>query len=981
MQPGLVSSVFVGRATELSSLVAGFEAAVVGEPVVVLVGGEAGVGKTRLVEEAAVRARAEGARVLTGSCIELGGEGLPLSPVVDVLRSLMRQMPDDELDDVLGPARSELARLLPELEPHSPPNAAPAGAEGNARVLELVFGVIQRLAADRPLMLVIEDLHWADRSTLDLVALLVRALRDARVLLVITFRSDELHRGHALRPLVTGWERVRSVRRIELQRFTREEVAGQLEAILGDHPARSMLDLLYERSEGNAFLIEEILAALQAGARPGELPATLRDVLLARAEQRPAQTLGLLRIAAGAGRSVPHALLAKVAGLDDTSLDAALRDAVEHHLLVIDESGQGYRFRHALSRDAIYSDALPGERVRIHAAYAEALSADPALAGAEGSVAAALALHWSAAHDLPRALEAYVEAGRLAAAFAPAEALRHLEHALELWPSVPNAAERCGIDLVETLRLAGLSAYAAGEPERALALFDEALSELGASSDPERLALVLEARAQALAVLVRSEETFSTLERAAALLPPEPPTVARAVVLNSLARVRGVFANDYEGCAAAAEEALSAARAARAREQEANAQIMLGVARCYLGEHQAGIASLEVGRQLAEAVGADATALRADLNLSDSLEVLGRHHDAAEVAERGLALAARVGLARHVYGMFLLLNRAVALVHLGRWSEAETLLSEAIDDVPSGALAGVLHLQRAAVAVRAGRYEAATADMDVATRHPAWVAEQLAMLAASVRVELLLARGDIEPARSCMGEALDIAVSPGGEGFRWPLIWLALRIEAEAPTAAADRVSALAQEVVRLPAKTPPSRAYRALAVAEHARVAGETARWSEATDACREDGDPYLIAYALVRSAEADVAAGAREQAAAALEEVARLADRLGAAPLREEAHVLARRARLKLESGTPTDQHVPAGLDSFGLTAREREVLALLAAGYSNPQIAEALFISRKTASVHVSNIIGKLNVSSRGEAAAVAYRLGLGSAAEPA
>src|SRR6185312_16077451 len=244
MQPGLVSPVFVGRGTELSSVIAGLESAAAGEPVVVLVGGEAGVGKTRLVEEAAARARAEEARVLTGSCIEVGGEGLPLSPVVDVLRSLMRQMPGDELDGVLGPARIELARLLPELDPQTPASAAPAEAEGNARVLELVFGVIQRLAGDRPLMLVIEDLHWADRSTLDLVALLVRALRDARVLLVITFRSDELQRGHPLRPLVTGWERVRSVRRIELQRFTREEVATQLEAILDERPTRAMLDLL-----------------------------------------------------------------------------------------------------------------------------------------------------------------------------------------------------------------------------------------------------------------------------------------------------------------------------------------------------------------------------------------------------------------------------------------------------------------------------------------------------------------------------------------------------------------------------------------------------------------------------------------------------------------------------------------------------------------------------------------------------------------
>jgi ATP/maltotriose-dependent transcriptional regulator MalT len=981
MQPGLVSPVLVGRDTELASLIAGLESAAAGEPVVVLVGGEAGVGKTRLVEEAAARARARAARVFSGSCIEVGGEGLPLSPVVDVLRSLMRQLPDDELGEVLGPARIELSRLLPELDPQTPASAAPAGVEGNARVLELVFGVIQRLAADQPLMLVIEDLHWADRSTLDLVALLVRALRDAPVLLVITFRSDELHRGHPLRSLVTGWERVRSVRRLELQRFTREEVAAQLEAIRDERPTRAMLDLLYERSEGNAFLIEEILAALQAGAGPEELPATLRDMLLARAEQLPAQTIRLLRIAAAAGRSVPDRLLARVADLDDAELDVALRDAVEHHLLVIDESGQGYRFRHALTRDAIYSDALPRERVRIHAAYAEALSADPALAGAEGSAAAALALHFSAAHDLPRALPAYVEAGRLAAAYAPAEALRHLEQALELWPSVPDASQRCGIDLVDTLRLAGSSAIAAGEPERAAGLLNEALAELSTANDAERLALTLEALSQALVIIGRADEADAALEQALSCLPVDPPTRARALVLASLARSRAVFAGDYETCRDVSEQALSVARAAGAHEQEANAQIMLGVARCYLGEHDAGIASLQAGRELAEAIGADATALRAHVNLSDALTLLGRYQEADETTERGLLLARRIGLARHAFGLLLIFNRADLLIHLGRWTEAEQLLSAAIDNGGSSTLVVLPHMLRASVAIRAGRYEAALEDLDIASRAPGWGSAQAMMLVAFTRTEFARSQGDIEAARSIVHEALGPDVPAGGEAYRWPLIWLALRIEAEAPAAAADRVSGLAQVASALPATTPSACAYRALAAAEHARATGAPARWSEAIYACREDDDPFLIAYALLRGAEADFAAGTRERAVGALREAARLAEGLGATPLLEDAQALARRARLRLESQASGDEPMPAEAEPLGLTAREREVLALLAAGRSNPQIAEALFISRKTASVHVSNIIGKLNVSSRGEAAALAHRLGLDSVAESA
>jgi predicted ATPase len=491
----LVSPVFVGRDAELAALTAALDAAVAGEPTVVLLGGEAGVGKTRLVEEAAGRANDAGARVLAGSCIEMGGEGLPFGPLAHVFRSLMRDTSPEELDAFVGPARSELARVLPDLDPDSAPSAAPLGEGGTARLLELVVGVIERLAADRPLMFVIEDLHWADRSTLDLVALLVRALHADRVLVVASFRTDELHRSHPLRPLVTGWERVRAVQRIELGRLGRAEVAQQLEAILGAPPSPRLVDQVHERSEGNAFLVEEILGAVQSGADPDQLPLSLRDVLLARVERLAPSTQRLLRVAAAGGPAVSDRLLAAVAGVEEAELDAALREAVEHHVLVVDETERGYVFRHALTRDAIYGDTLPRERVRIHTAYGDALSADPALAGGNVAVAAALALHWTAAHDLPRALVACVEAAQLAAGYAPAEALRHLERALEIWPQVPDAAQRTGIDIVEALRRAGQSAYAAGALDRSLAMFDDALAELGPEADPERRALLMEARA------------------------------------------------------------------------------------------------------------------------------------------------------------------------------------------------------------------------------------------------------------------------------------------------------------------------------------------------------------------------------------------------------------------------------------------------------------------------------------------------------
>src|SRR4051812_7892270 len=203
-------------------------------------------------------------------------------------------------------------------------------------------------------------------------------------------------------------------------------------------------------------------------------------------------------------------------------------------------AAHAHALRHALTRDAMYGDTLARERARIHAAYGEVLSAEPALAGRDVSVPALLALHWTAAHDVPRALEASVEAARLAAPYAPAEALRHLERALELWPQVPDAAQRSGIDVVEAFRRAGVSAYAAGELERSLGLFDEALAELAPGAEPERRALLIEARAATLIDLGRDDEAQLELEGAAALLPDEPRGEAHAVVLTALVALRAV---------------------------------------------------------------------------------------------------------------------------------------------------------------------------------------------------------------------------------------------------------------------------------------------------------------------------------------------------------------------------------------------------------------------------------------------------------
>jgi DNA-binding CsgD family transcriptional regulator len=982
----LVSPVFVGRRAERAAIAEASEGASAGEPQVVLVGGEAGVGKTRLVDEATDALRAAGGRVLAGGCVELGGEAVPLSPLVEALRALARVVPPDALDDLLGPARPELARLVPEL------GDGLAGAQqgdrpATAQLLELVLGAVGRIGRDRPLVLVFEDLHWADRSTLDLVALLVRALHDTRVLLVLTYRTDELHRAHPLRRLLGGWDRSRSVRRLQLERLAREEVAAQLEGIRGEPPGDTLTELVFERSDGNPFLVEEVAGAVLGGAHPDELAPSLHDVLLARAESLSPDARHVLRIVSAAGRWAPDDLVAAVAGLDEARLYPALREAVEHQLLVVDPSGRGYAFRHALARDALYEDLLPGERVRLHAAFGRTLAAAPALGGSALESAAMLAYHWHAAHDLPRALSASLDAGRRAAAsFAPAEAQRHFERALELWPQVPDAATQTGTDAAEIGRLAAAGAYEAGAVERARSLHEEALATLGEHGDPVRRAVLLEGLAMTVRDLGAGEESFALLEAAARLLPADPPSPERARVLASLAQT-GIRLDDIETAARYGEQALAAARVTGPGTVVAGALVTLGTARVYQGEREAGLADVRAGLEEARAVGDSLSAMRAYANLSDCLAYLGRHEEAVTAATEGIAAAERAGLARP-FLTFLLGNRIESLLSLGRWDEAEELLAGvAGGGGGAGVFGASLYEVRARLSVLRGRLDDAARDA-VAIRRLVGdtpTSMQFAEPLAFVEAEVHRARGELLEARAAVAGTL--VVEPGGwyGRYGWPLATLGMRVEAEIaerardrreppPPGSEERRAALRTAVETLAQVNPEARAHRELLLAEDARIGGPAVtEWQAAVDAARASGSPHLVAYAQLRLASALVAEGDREAAAVSAREAIELADGLRAAPVAAEARALVRRARL---SGG--DAEGAAGEAPFGLTVRELEVLGLVADGRSNGQIAEALFISRKTASVHVSNILAKLGVSTRVEAAAVAHRRGLAAPA---
>jgi DNA-binding NarL/FixJ family response regulator len=974
-----VSPVLVGRRSELARLRALLGRAAGGGTAVALLGGEAGVGKSRLVRELTRTADSLGVRVLSGGCAELGCAGLALAPLVDVLRAVVRTASAGELDRLIGPARREFARLLPELDPSV---AAESAAEGPpARLLEHVLALITRLAARQPLLLIIEDLHWADRSTRDLVVFLVRTLPELGVLLLLTYRSDELHRRHPLRPLLAAWDRARTVEHLELGRFTRDEVVAQLQAIREARPPEAFATVVFERSQGNAFLVEEIVAAVDGGADPGELPPSLRDVLLARTEtvSEPAQRV--LQTAAAAGPHVAHRLLETVAGMAEADLRGALREVVEHHLLVVDDTGHGYAFRHELTRDAVYDDMLPGERSLLHAAYGAALAADPALLGDDGGVAATLAHHWYAALDLPQALAASVRAGRQAAyAYASAEAGGHLERAMRIWSRVPDAERVAGIDWIQLSLLTAEAAWAAGDPGRGLSIVDHALTTTGTGAEPAQRARMIERRAFMLRDLGREDEATTQLREALALLPPEPATATRAVVLASLANSIRWIGPPEEACAVAGEAARTAA-AVGATAVQAEALITLGSVSGYAyGEE--GLGPLREGIALAEEHGIVDVALRGHINHADILEVLGRHAAAVEGAEAGIALAARLG---HTRSWAAMLGGMLAepMIRLGRWRPALDVITKRLAGDPTGIVAYTLLMIRGGLRSWQGDAAGAMQDVRDARRHIGAGDARFTAPMVFIKAEQSRAAGRYAEARALIRAGLEPPMTALDVRFAWSLIWLGARVEADVAaaghddSAGAERAYALRTLAATNPAATPPMRAYRAMAAAEAARRVrhGERDAWGAAVAAARAAEEAYLLCYCLFRLAEAQCR-GPRPDpgtATATARECLRLADELESVTA-ADVRTLAASARLRLGPSPTVAAEPPAARDQARLTGREREVLALVTEGRSNGQIASALFISPKTASVHVSNILAKLSVSSRTEAATTAHRLGL-------
>ncbi|WP_162621844.1 helix-turn-helix transcriptional regulator [Microbacterium suaedae] len=906
-----------------------------------LVEGEAGIGKTRLLSELAAR-RAD-VRVVEGRCVD---DGAAYASIAGALRPIVAERDPEELRRITGAGYRALQGLFPQLADGD------VGDSTAAQVNEAIALLLEDAARERPLMLAIEDLHWVDPASLGVIRALVRVPPAARILLIITARPEDVGRTDPVRGFLRELGRDRGATRIALDPLDRDDVRRLTTALSGRTPSPAELDRFVERSDGVPFYLEEVVA-LGDDAR---LPDGLRELLLVRYERLSADAQRVLRHMAVGGIRVRHELLIRV--LDDAVADPddALREAARERLIVLD--GQVCAFRHALVGEAILGDVMPGELQLLHARYAEALEYG---AGDEGQLAA-IASHWDGARDAARAFPAWIEATRAArAAFAFASAAQHGERALALWDAVPDAERLARMSRIELTGRTASHLRNAGDAERALRLIDGARSHAPAGSlDAAHL---LNGRGKTLSLLARPgavEAYRGSLEILAELEPSREVQSLRASAMTSLAGRLMLIGQIAEACEVADQGAALAREIGNPLLESIAVNL---AARSYgsLGRITDAYAGMERARALAE--DHSGAMIRYWVNASDLAERTGDHERALAIAREGIAGARRRGIDR-TSGVILASNAADPLIALGRWSEARSEIGGALALSPPSTYRSYLARAKASVLTWTGELDAATATLAAEDRTFTALApidQQSRLEVARVRADLALARTD---AAAAWDASQEMFIAPGGAfdaAHVFPFAWTAARTIALARRTTVPGLDPQ-REMRRLRAHVakfswwPSASAWEPIIRAEDS---DDAPAWAEAAVVA---DDPRLLSvvspYVRIRHAEALLRAGERRASADALEEALTLARARGTGLLVDHAERLAR------ESGfTPGRTRTGSSL-----TPREEQILALLTDGLTNREIAERLFISAKTVSVHVSAVLRKLGTANRTEAARI-------------
>jgi ATP/maltotriose-dependent transcriptional regulator MalT len=947
----------IGRVGEMNVLAEAFADACRGAERIIVISAEAGGGKSRLIREATERFGRD-ALILSGWCVEQSEPGLPLAPFVSAVRLLVKQRGVAGIVDLVGrEGARELARILPELGP-APTEGDPAMAR--SRLFESLRLLLERLAAMIPVVLVLEDLHWADRATRDLLGYLARNLHGTRLLLLASYRTEALADTHPLRLGMAELARIEDVTTIALPRLSRADVALHLGALLGHEPAPDVVNTVFARG-GGVPLFTEALVDQNGGVR-AQLTDSLRDLLLGAVHELPLRAREVLQAMAVGGAQTAHRLLVAVCGADD--LDAALRAAVASNV-VVPADGGAYAFRHALIQEALRTSLLPGERQKLHRAHAEALEADPS-SGEGGWVMASIASHWRAADDPARALNAAWQAAQEATSrLAYAEQLTMLEHALELWPRVPPAQRPRGVDRAQMLEAAADAACWAVEPGRGHRLVETALDELDPATEGERIAGLLLERAMMRQQGMLPGEMDDL--RTALRLAPEP-TRTRAAALGQICRALALRGS-ADALQAPADELAELATNLGQQEWKIEATVAAALARRV--PYVAAVDLLQRAVHDAQAAASGRVEMIARVAMADLIDAQGEHAAAVEAARSAWQRAHQLGQARYM-GASVAQLLARSLTAVGQWDEATDLIAEALELDPSPL--GRTQLSQVSGLIAVGRGDVATAQRSSRALQAAEQVEQDAPRRAAACVQLSIEIALLQGDAAAAVEACHRIGSLRGwlaPRLLWPLLAHAWRACIESGRAAPLR-ELLVETSAGLAQHGATEQACAVVCLAEQTRDGGasDPDAWGAAVAAWQAMGNVQWSTYALLRQGSAWLASGERGAAAAALRRAAQLARQLGAEPLMGQIATVANRGRIELWPGERT---VPA-VAPLGLTAREVEVLKLVVDGQSNRQIAAALFITVKTASVHVSNILAKLEVRSRGAAAAAARRLGL-------
>ena len=993
----MVSPVFVGRAAGLDRVAGVLRQVALGEPAVVLVAGEAGVGKSRFVAELLARRAPPGARVLAGQCSGFAPGSLPYAPIAGALRQLLRSSEDEE--DLLGEAGQAVGLLLPELTAAG--QAAGAGgpvALDQGRMFAQLEAVLDKVSASAPLLLVIEDLHWADRSSLEFLAYLCYGLGWQRLAIVCTYRDDEVPAVPELGAWLADLRRGTRLTEVSLPRFTVAELGEQVAAILGEAADPGLVAALHARSGGNPYYTEMLLSAAApagapggAGTPPAALPAALREVLLARSAGTAAGTREVLAVIAAAGHPVAHGAVAAAwarLGMGEESLLAGLREAADRHLLVPVTDLGGYAFRHALLAEAIYDQLLPGERGRLHDAWAGVLEERVTGGGKAGPAAAAevAAHHHKAGHpgaafgwDL-RAAEAAEQVGGVA------EAAGCYRRMLAAWDDVRDAEQQAGFDRIDLLARLARAEELAGDLSLVRAHLQDAIALVDPVTDPLRAAMLQVRLCWSLYLNGRPAAALGPAAAAVALVPESPPSLARVGVL---ARLGGLQFLLGRGGRAAATAAAAAAVAD---------QIPDPIAAALIAELQARVAWL-TGRPGAVALARRAVRLGQQAGVRDRLCIRstawrmpwmrpgmtgGCCRPATAATSRPAASGAPIMVPGCCAGPASPSWRAAVpprpprrctrpcgSARPGSWRStgswpprcwppcAATLRPDGRRSAGAGALPPSRCPSLGGTARRPPNWSCGPGDPDRAftaaaeglaavdrtdyRRHAGTLA-WLALRAAADRADLARARHDTAAEDQARADADQLPRTWSDPP------WLTAEPDKPRPGPARPaRRRAIPRRRPARPAAVGPRRPLLAcLPPAAPGRLRGLAPGRSPARPARPPPGRGRLPAHRLRhRPRHRRGPAAARDR---------------DAGPLRQN----------RPPTAPPSDDTPPVPAALQALTRREREILDQLAAGLTNRQIAERLYISPRTAAVHVSSVLHKLGVPDRVQAAHLARKL---------